>query len=151
MSRADVQLFDFTISASQHISTDLAQLVVGVHEFPKDMPHETRVFRLFALIESYQLVRRVGELEHTGDWDWRIYVDWGEAHQIVPQPSDDWSMCDDISLTYQADPTDYLNRFERWNYLTVGVLNATDYDHDEQTNDVLVPIDQINRIIIEEL
>jgi len=146
----------FDRSPVHQVSPDLAAMVVGKFDFD-GMDHHARVMSLSALIKLYNLVRDLGDLEHTGDWDWRIQVVWGDAKFPVPNPPDDDpepedfedTMCDVLTLNYEVEPNDYINRFARWNYLTIEVYAPTG-EHGE-THDVLVPIDEIRYITIEEL
>ena len=127
-----------------HLSPELAQLVTGTFSFT-DLPHEIRVMRLKAIIEIYEAVKELGELEHTSDWDWRIEVlhapDNGPATSVGT--NDDRNVFADVmKLDYKTSPEDYLDHFARWQILTVEELSG-------ETGDptyVEVPIDEI-RII----
>jgi len=148
------------------LSGDLANLVIGRFDFT-GLPHEIRVMRLAALIEMYASVRRIGDLEHTGDWDWRIEIMYapnadGSGRALYagtmeakiddslglpvtdPDPDTPSTMSDTIELRYVVEPSDYLDHFDRWQNLTVEEI-------DNETGDATyrnVPIDAIRIIKI---
>jgi len=127
------------ISADVHVSTELASMVCGEFVFPAEMPHELRIQRIFALNELYRTVQRIGDLEHTSDWDWSVIVedDEGVLHGDGG---------DEIGFPYQVEPEDYTSGFSRWEVLNVMNLNG---DGDEFYSQVA--IDSIRKITIEEL
>lgn len=134
----------------RQLSSSMADLVCG--EFVLDgLNHHDRVHRLYALVKTYELVRDLGELEHTSDWDWRIEVEMDNGQIIpTPQPNDldpyDWS--DEIRLDYETVPGDYLAGFTRWANLTLVVFPVTS---EYEPHELSLVIDHIHAIRIEEL
>ena len=138
--KLDIRTYD------SHLSTKLADMVTGTFEF-YGMPHDVRVMRLKAIMEVYDAVMRLGDLEHTGDWDWRISVYYAATPHELPTEvggdrEDVWS--DTIRLDYEVFPEDYTEGFVRWENL---IVEERDHDTDELT-DVPVPIDSIRLITI---
>ena len=149
-------------SYDPQMSGDLANLVTGRFDF-MSLPHELRVMRLYSLIQMYATVRRIGDLEHTSDWDWRIEIAYApnadgsgpalHAGTMSPHLGDDFhtpdpdadpehsTMCDTIELRYTTEPGDYTDQFARWQNLTVEEL---DDDGNVQYRDV--PIDSLRSI-----
>lgn len=133
-------------SYDPQMSGDLANLVMGRFDFT-GLPHELRVQRLYTLIEFFRAVQRVGDLEHTGDWDWRIEV-WhapqNERSEIsgTNEDRDVWS--DEIGLPYRVEPNDYMTAFARWEFLNVLEIDG----ESGEDSTVRVPIDNIRLIHI---
>jgi hypothetical protein len=126
-------------------SPALANLVMGRFDF-MGLPHEIRVMRLRALIELYSAILRIGELEHTSDWDWRIEIYHAPANEratITGTRDDAWS--DTFDLPYATAPNDYLDGFARWEFLRVTEFPTTDSTEEHTVN---VPIDDIRTIHI---
>jgi hypothetical protein len=132
------------IRSYDQLSNDLAGLVTGTFNF-MGLPHEARVIRLHALIELYCAVKRIGDLEHTSDWDWRIVVLHAPGDEMGTYTgTDDDHYSDSIELPYETVPGDYIDRFARWQMLRVETFS---YETDAQTY-TDVPIDDIRLITI---
>lgn len=134
---------------NRHISSDLANELMGEYHLPAD--HEARVFAIEALIKYYRMVRDLGDLEHTGDWDWRIAVvmtdgrligthDWDEVRGI-----DVWG--DEMKIPFTVDPADYTDHFARWTSLQIEE-NTFSEDGIVSEAIITVPIDDIQTITI---
>lgn len=129
-----------------HPSTGMADWIEGTLELD-GLDHEARILRLHALLEVYKTILTCGDLEHTGDWDWRIEVVWGEAEITAGTydvSEDEYVWSDTASLNYTVQPDDYLSHFRRWHYLAIEEFRGADQD----SVDVLVPIDEIRRVTI---
>lgn len=132
--------------AGPHMSSSLADVVIGTHEF-HGLDHETRVFRIYALQTMTKAVWDIGELEHTSDWDWRVSVEHGEANIIsgtYDLENDEQVWADTINLPYTTEPGDYMNHFQRWTHMEVEEYRP----YTDDPIQVLIPVDQINRITI---
>lgn len=134
-------------------SPKLADLVVGIHLFKPEWDHQQRVMAVSGILAVYETVRQLGDIEHTGDWDFRITVEaftggrtftFGTA--LDPDDdSDKWGDWFRWPESYSIKPNDYTTGFAAWKFIEVEEFPTMDSDEPEWK---AVSVDHITRIAI---
>jgi len=135
------------------MSLKMADLIVGIHLFKPEWDHTQRVMMVSDLLMVYSMVREMGELEHTSDWDWRITVEaflGGRTWTLGTALDEDddlekWADTFRWPESYSVQPRDYTNRFGAWKFIEVEEFPSMDSDKPEWK---AVSVDHITRIAI---
>src|SRR5262245_31453655 len=121
------------------LSPKLADLVVGIHLFKHDWDHQQRVMAVSGILAVYETVRQLGDIEHTGDWDFRITVEAFTGGQTFTfgtalDEEDDlekWGDWFRWPESYSIQPNDYTTGFAAWKYIEVEEFPSYESDESE--------------------
>jgi hypothetical protein len=134
------------------LSPKLADLVVGIHVFDPKWDHQQRVMAVSGILAVYETVRQLGDIEHTGDWDFRITVEAFTGGRTITlgtslddHEDERWGDWFRWPESYSIKPNDYTTGFAAWKFIEVEEFPS--YASDEPKWKA-VSVDHITRIAI---